>query len=191
MKIKSFHFGVGVIIVAVLLVSVVALAQPKLFYQNLSADCTIDLYGYGQTSVCSDILNVSSGAPGTLVTVSLSDFSIAPADGVTYNYPPNMPPSIQYFIYFERAQPFGDVEAASGNLACDTLTCTDVSRAATFLRSGYFSDTFAVPNVSPGTYNVILAMTYAPPIPADYFNATSPYVGTFFGMRAATTFTVT
>ena len=194
MKIKSVHFGVAVVIVAVLLVSVAALTQPKLFQQNQSPSCIIDSSGYAEDGSCSDILSASSGAPGTMVTVTVSDFSAPPMDSVasySYQYPSNQ--IIQYSIYFERAKPFNDVDAASGNLACQTLTCAGASRAAIFLDSGYFSDTFAVPNVPPGTYNVIVTITYTPPVNA-YYNENGLVTGTFagtFGESTTTTFTVT
>jgi hypothetical protein len=191
MKIKSVHFGVAVVIVAVLLVSVAALTQPKLFQQNQSASCTLDLSGYAEDGACSDILSIHSGAPGTMVTVTVSDFGTPPIDVATsysYQYPSNQ--NIQYSIYFERATPFNDVDAASGQLTCSTLACAGDSRAAIFLDSGYFSNTFAVPNVPPGTYNVIVTLTYAPPINAAYYNENNYLAGTF-GESTTTTFTVT
>jgi hypothetical protein len=193
MKIKSAYVAIAIVIIAVLAVSAAAFTQPALFRQNqLASACSLDSFGYSQNGPCSDILSVASGAPGTMVTISISDYSEPPLDilgtATGYQNPSSSP--VSYSIYFERA-PSVPVLVASGNLTCSTSACDGDSRAATFLDLGYFTDTFAVPNLPPGAYNVTIYVTYSPPISAAYYNPNISSPGTYFETSATTTFTVT
>lgn len=176
MKIKSIH--VGLVIVVVLLVSLAAFATQLKPVSNLTG---LPDYASGcffsssiqnpEPSSCNASLSITSGSPGTEVTVTASNFLDIQYvdDGVVYLTPAyqNVP---EYSVYFQQVSATlpTDLQVTSGSLSCSTVYCTAASPTVTFMSTGSLSAIFTVPQISPGTYNVVVTVAYTTPTGFDY-----------------------
>ncbi len=175
LKIKiNSHVGLVIAIAAVLIVSVTALALPVKPANPIGTECLFDSpVNYFSQGACEVYLSATSGSPGTMVTVEALNFRDMPLDTVSAY--PTMPSQnvLEYSIHLQQVSSMipTDIVVASGPV--DTISS-----------AGSFSTTLVIPNVAPGTYNVVVTL-YTPNADA-YSSAFLDYAET-----ATTTFTVT
>jgi hypothetical protein len=177
------------IIAVLLVVSVAAIALSST--PNYTSLCTIKTSTGSMVGTCSALLSVTSGSPGTMVTVTATNFNELAAD-VGYQFPYNQN-GVQYAIYLQQTsgQP-NVVLVASGDLTCSYMACAGNSPAVTFMDLGTFTATFAVPHVSPGTYNALVTAANGPILGTDSSNtAYGSALGIDVSESASATFTVT
>ncbi len=184
-RIKDSHVDLAIVIAAVLIVSATALALPVKPVNPIATGCFVDSsVSNPSQGACGIYLSATSGSPGTMVTVDAMNFRDLPLDAV--NAYPTMPDQSipQYSIHLQQASSMipTDVVVSSGNLECGVYCNMSTD---TFFASGSFSTTFVVPKVAPGTYNVVVTITYAPNVDAY----SSGYLD--YSESAIATFTVT
>jgi hypothetical protein len=135
--------------------------------------------GSSPPDTCSVSLSATSVSPGTKVTVNFMDTSIGYGSSSGYDPVQTMPYRSlsdngipEYSIHLQGQGV--NLDVASLHFTCISMSCAPDGPLVSAAKSGTFSATFTVPNVSPGTYSVVVTLVYPTPV-ASYSSSAGSY----------------